>query len=398
MTEQYSDEEVRRERHRQRIEQMRENKRKQMRRRRLMTKAIPFAACILAVFFIIFGVIQIVRHVSGTRQNDKASTENAADSGLMETEEANNGMGADAAVIDTGGNEGGTLTEKAKMQESQSMKSYQAAESSDTVQLGDTLQSGEPFYSQYAILTDVENDSIIAQRNAHTRIVPASMTKILTVLTAAEHIDETQLDAPFTMTLDITDYAYVNDCSSAGFLEGEEITVRDLLYGTILPSGADAAVGLAVYVAGSEEAFVELMNEKIEELGLSQTTHFTNCVGIYEEDHYTTAYDMAMIMEAAMDNELCREVMSAHTYTTSVTEQHPEGISLSNLFLRRIEDKEGGERVLCAKTGYVVQSGHCAVSYAVSEGGKGYVCVTADANSKWRPVEDHAKLYEMYMQ
>lgn len=395
MTERYSDEEARRVRHRQRVEQMRESKRKQMRRRRLMRKFAPLAVCLLAVFLVLFGGIQIVRHVSGAGQRDKENTEGTADAGLAGAADQDGSMETMASDAETGNSEDPAQTEETDTEEK---KSYQANAGSDTVQLGDTLQSGEPFYSRYAILVDTENDSITAERNAHTRIVPASMTKILTVLTAAEHIDETKLDDPFTMTLEITDYAYVNDCSAAGFLDGEEITVRDLFYGTVLPSGADAAVGLAVYVAGSQEAFVELMNEKVEELGLSKTTHFTNCAGIYDDNHYTTVYDMAMIMEAAMDNELCREVMSAHRYTTSVTEEHPEGISLSNLFLRRIEDKEGGEKVLCAKTGYVVQSGHCAVSYAVSAGGKGFVCVTADANSKWRPVEDHAKLYGMYMQ
>lgn len=396
MAEQYSDEEARRERHRRRIEQMRASKRKQMRRRRLMRKLIPLTGCILAVFLLIFGGIRIVRHVFGEGQRDKENTEGTADAGLAGTSEQDNNIEAIAPDAEAGSNGNSVQTEETE--ETEEKKSYQANADSDTVQLGDTLQSGEPFYSQYAILVDTKQDSIIAERNAHTRIVPASMTKILTVLTAAEQIEASQLDDPFTMTLEITDYAYVNDCSSAGFLDGEEITVRDLFYGTVLPSGADAAVGLAVYVAGSQEAFVELMNEKVEELGLSKTTHFTNCAGIYDDSHYTTAYDMAIIMEAVMDNELCREVMSAHTYTTSVTPQHPEGISLSNLFLRRIEDKEGDERVLCGKTGYVVQSGNCAVSYAVSESGKGYVCVTADANSKWRPVEDHAKLYRLYMQ
>lgn len=398
MTERYSDEEARRARHRQRVEQMRESKRKQMRRRRLMRKFAPLAVCLLVVFLLLFGGIQIVRHVSGAGQRDKENTEGTADAGLAGAAEQDGSMEAMASDAEAGSSVDRAQTEETDTGETEPKKSYQANAGSDTVQLGDVLQSGEPFYSRYAILVDAENDSIIAERNAQTRIVPASMTKILTVLTAAEHIDEAKLDDPFTMTLEITDYAYAHDCSSAGFLDGEVITVRDLFYGTVLPSGADAAVGLAVYVAGSQEAFVELMNEKVEELGLSKTTHFTNCAGIYEEDHYTTAYDMAMIMEAAMDNELCREVMSAHRYTTSVTEAHPEGISLSNLFLRRIEDKAGGEKVLCAKTGYVAQSGNCAVSYAVSDSGKGYVCVTADANSKWRPVEDHAKLYGMYMQ
>lgn len=260
----------------------------------------------------------------------------------------------------------------------------------------DTLQLGEDFASQYALFIDLESGNILAEKNAYTRISPASMTKVLTVLVAAEHITPEQLDDTFTFTLEITDYAYVNDCSCVGFLNEETVTVRDLFYGTVLPSGGDAAVGLAVYVAGSQEAFIEMMNEKLEELGLSDTAHFTNCVGLYDEEHYCTLYDMAIIMEAALENDICREVMAAHTYTTSATEQHPEGILISNWFLRRIEDKDTGGEVLCAKTGYVDQSGSCAVSYGIDNGGKEYICVTANASSSWRCIYDHVDLYAMF--
>jgi D-alanyl-D-alanine carboxypeptidase (penicillin-binding protein 5/6) len=227
-----------------------------------------------------------------------------------------------------------------------------------------------------------------------TKIYPASMTKVLTVLVAAEHI--TNLDDEFTVTLDITDYAYKNDCSSVGFLNDETVTVRDLFYGTVLPSGGDAALALATYVAGSQEAFVELMNEKLEELGIADTAHFTNCIGLYNEDHYCTTYDMAVIMKAAVENELCREVLSAHTYTTSSTTQHPDGITISNWFLRRIEDKDSGGLVLCGKTGFVNQSGSCAVSYYISDSGVPYICVTADTYSSWRCLYDHVAMYNEY--
>ena len=141
-----------------------------------------------------------------------------------------------------------------------------------------------------------------------------------------------------------------------------------------------------------------MMNEKLDELGLSDTAHFTNCVGLYDENHYCTVYDMAVIMKAAMDNELCREVMSAHTYTTSATTEHPDGILLSNWFLRRIEDKDSGGEVVCGKTGYVVQSGNCAASYGVAQSGKGYICVTANATSGWKCIYDHVDIYKKYME
>lgn len=256
----------------------------------------------------------------------------------------------------------------------------------------------EEVVSDYAILVDADTDTIIAQKGAYDRIIPASMTKVLTLLVAADVITEENLDDTFTMTREITDYAYKNDCSSVGFLDGEVVTVRDLLYGTILPSGGDAAVGLATYVAGSHEAFVEMMNEKVEQLGLSDSAHFTNCVGIYEKELYCTAYDMAVIMKAAMENELCREILGTRTYTTTATAEHPEGITISNWFLRRIEDKDTGGEIVGGKTGYVVQSGSCAVSYQENENGKTYICVTADSTSSWRCIYDHVEIYNSYIQ
>lgn len=249
--------------------------------------------------------------------------------------------------------------------------------------------------SGYGILIDVESGEILAQKGATSRISPASMTKILTVLVAAEHV--TDLDDTFTMTIDITDYSFVNDCSNVGFEVGEVMTVRDLFYGTILQSGADAAVGLATYVAGSHEVFVDMMNEKLEELGLSDSTHFTNCVGLYDQEHYSTAYDMAVILKAATDNEFCREVLSEHIYTTSATAEHPEGITISNWFLRRIEDRDTHGEVLCAKTGYVVQSKSCAASLATDRAGKEYICVTAGSNSSWTCIADQVELYQRYL-
>lgn len=258
-----------------------------------------------------------------------------------------------------------------------------------------TMPFGSDVVSQNGIFIDVGDGRIIAQKDPDMRINPASMTKILTVLVAAEHV--TDLDAPFEITIDITDYSFANECSNAGFEAGEVVTVRDLFYGTILPSGADAALGLATYVAGSQEAFVALMNQKIEELGLSGTSHFTNCVGLYDEDHYSTAYDMSVMLKAAYDNSFCREVLAEHVYPTSFTEQHPEGIILSNWFLRRIEDKDTHGEVLCAKTGYVDESGSCAASLIVGRDGREYICVTAGSTSSWRCIYDHVALCQQFI-
>lgn len=250
--------------------------------------------------------------------------------------------------------------------------------------------------SSHVILISLSDDRIVTERDAHTKMYPASMTKILTVLTAAEHMKS--LDDKVTITAGEEDYSYSNDCSNVGFCVGETVPVKDLFYGTVLPSGADAAAALAIYTAGSQEAFVDMMNEECEKLGIADTSHFMNPVGIYDDDHYSTAYDMAVIMNAAVSNDICREVLSAHTYTTSCTAEHPEGITVSNWFLRRIEDHlSGSGTVLCAKTGYVVQSGNCAASYAEDKAGNGYICVTGDSTSSWRCIFDHAALYDKYI-
>ena len=265
--------------------------------------------------------------------------------------------------------------------------------------------------SQYAVIIDLESGEAVAGRESTARMYPASMTKVLTLLTGVEILEdkarearadgetvtvEDLLDETLSVSEEILNYTYSKGCSQAGFMTGEIVTVRDLLYGTILPSGGDAAMSLAVYTAGSEEAFVQKMNEKVAELGLSGTTHFTNSIGLFHEDHYTTCQDMAMILKAAVENDLCREVLSRHIYTTSPSAFHPSGIEISNWFLRRIEDKDNHGIVMAGKTGYVMESGNCAASYQIDDLGHHYVCVTGNAWSGWRAIYDHVAIYQTY--
>ena len=252
--------------------------------------------------------------------------------------------------------------------------------------------------SAYAVIVDLVSGEIIAGREYDTQMNPASMTKILTLLVAVENINLNKLDTDtYEIHQGITDYVYSNQMSQVGWQIGDEPTIRSLLYGTILPSGADAALALAEYTAGSEEAFVELMNKKLQELGIADTAHFTNVVGAYNEDHYCTCLDMATILRAAIDNELCREVLSCHYYEVPPAggEESPS-IEISNWFLRRIEDKDTHGTVVCAKTGYVSEAGFCAASYQESDDGGHYICVTADAPGTWPCIYDHVELYETY--
>lgn len=282
-------------------------------------------------------------------------------------------------------------TEAKEEKEEETSQVFSASEDESTVAI-----SLDSVVSPYAILINSDTGKIVATKNGRERIYPASMTKIMTVYTAAKHIKAESLSEKVTLSHEAVDYAYANDCSTSGFLENEEITVGDLFYGTICPSGGDAAYQLAMYVAGDVDTFIGMMNDEVSNLGLDQTTHFTNPVGIFDEDNYSTPYDIAMILEAAMADEICNKVLTTKVYESKGTELNPEGIIISNLFLRRIEDKEFGGQILGAKTGYVDQSGSCAASCEKSNSGTTYYCVTAGSSSSWRCIYDHVDIYSNY--
>ena len=339
---------------------------------------------------LIFVIVLIVSATIHSKVKSKAEDEPSDNIDIMESNEASSEDSV-IEIIDT-------IVEEPEEYSPYKEKSDDASSFFDgyTVEVSENTDyiASEDVLSTYALLVNLDDGTAVASKDGTVRINPASMTKILTLLVAAEHI--TDIDDTFEMTQAIGDFVYKHDCSAVGFEVGEKVTIKDLLYGTILPSGGDAAMCLAEYVAGSQEAFVDMMNDKLSELGLSNTAHFTNCIGIYDEDHYCTLMDMAMILKAAEENKLCHEVLQARVYTTSKTVEHPEGITISNCFIRRIEDKDTHGEVCGAKTGFVVQSGCCGASYQVSNDGTHYICVTADAWSSWRCIYDHVAIYDAY--
>ncbi|MDE5590920.1 MAG: D-alanyl-D-alanine carboxypeptidase [Acetatifactor sp.] len=416
-------EEERRLRRRRRLEEMKREKRRAELMQRKVIPAAALAILIVAVVGISALIMggrrekpdnsgeQSMASVGGYPERDEGyimltmPPEESDDEGGTALPEEPNGEGADEEIMSSEGSDKEGVGTPASQTpgiagtETPQPKVYTAVSTSATTGFA------EEVISEYGVVIDVENGTILAQRNAKTTMSPASMTKVLTVLTAADALgiggadwaSNPVLDETFEITINITDYSFVNGCSNVGFDVGEKVTVRDLFYGTILPSGADAALGLACYVAGSHEAFVELMNRKLEELGLSDSTHFTNCVGLYDENHYSTVYDIAVILKTAADNPFCRAVLSAHKYNTGATEQHPEGLLISNWFLRRIEDKDTHGEVICGKTGYVVQSKNCAASLAADVHGKEYICVTAGSSGSGPCLNDHVKLYQTWL-
>ncbi len=232
----------------------------------------------------------------------------------------------------------------------------------------------ESLDSPYAVLMDGETGEVIASKRGDEKIFPASMVKIMTVLTAIEHIKN--LDETITMSYDYYDALYEQDASRAGFEPGEEAVIRDLLYGAILPSGAECCMELALQAAGSESAFVELMNGKAVDLGLTQT-HFTNCTGLHSDDQYSTAAEIAEILREALKNKTFYQVFTADSYTVRATQVHPDGFTFYSTMFKSMESPTviGGE-IEGGKTGYTDEAGHCLASMA-EIGGREYILVTA---------------------
>ena len=139
---------------------------------------------------------------------------------------------------------------------------------------------GNEIYSHNALLIDLTDRKIIAEKNSAEMVYPASLTKIMTVLVALENIND--FDGSFKIDEELNQHLIRENASVVGFAVGEPMTVEDMLYGTMLASGADAAAGLACYVCGSQDAFVELMNQKAQQIGM-KNTHFANVTGSVEK-------------------------------------------------------------------------------------------------------------------
>lgn len=221
-------------------------------------------------------------------------------------------------------------------------------------------------FCTHAVLLDANHGEILYDMKANEKAFPASTTKLMTALLVLEAVEYGQLtlDTPIaageTRMQDVT-YSYVN----AELKLGEVLTVEELLYLVLLPSYADACNVLAVAVDGSIEAFVDHMNRKATELGC-QNTHFTNPVGIHNENHYSTAYDLALIMKACLEYDTYLEISKVPKYTLHATElSGPREFYNSNALVSTwrysgyIYDK-----CIAGKTGNTDEAGRCLVAAA----------------------------------
>lgn len=228
-----------------------------------------------------------------------------------------------------------------------------------------------------AVLIEAESGRILYQKDANKRRPMASTTKIMTALVALEHGD---LDAPIRIPAE----AVGIEGSSLYLVENEVLTLRELLYGLMLRSANDAAAAIAVAIAGSVFDFSEMMNEKAEEMGLTNT-HFDNPHGLDSEEHYTTAYELALITAEALKNEVFREIVS--TYKKLLPQLNVPDRRLVVNHNRLLRTYDG---CIGVKTGFTKKDGRCLVS-AAERDGVTLIAVTLNAPNDWN---DHKKMLD----
>ena len=214
--------------------------------------------------------------------------------------------------------------------------------------------------SQYAYVYDPDTQQVLLDKAADERMYPASLTKMMTAMVVLDNNPD--LSATVTITEEMLAGLYEANASVVGYGVGATPTVLDLLYGTILPSGADAVNALAFYTAGSIDGFVNMMNEKAAELGMSGT-HFVNPTGLHDDNHYSTCHDMAVLVDYAIQNETFRTVFETETYTDTT------GITMEATVLPYTSTNHiAMPGFLGDKTGYTLEAGHCMASYSELNG------------------------------
>ncbi len=237
--------------------------------------------------------------------------------------------------------------------------------------------SAEAVSAKSYIVMDAVTHTVIIDGGCHQVLPMASTTKIMSALLCLESGD---LDSEFVVDSD----AIKVEGSSMGLMEGDIVSKRDLCYGMLLPSGNDAAGAAAVKIAGSYSAFADMMNSRASEIGM-ENTHFVTPSGLHDDNHYSTAYDMALLTAEALQNEDFSEICSQKAQKLSFgNPPYDRWLYNSNKLLDMYEG------VIGVKTGFTDEAGRCLVSACQREGTT-LICITLNDKDDWN---DHMRLYD----
>ena len=240
--------------------------------------------------------------------------------------------------------------------------------------------------SEHVILYNLNDDQILYEVKANDQVQIASMTKIMTAIVVLEKIDN--LNSKVVMTNDMFYRLAEENASVAGFKVGEEVTYEDLLYGLMLPSGADAAQALAISTYGSIDNFVDAMNKKTSELKL-KNTKFSNPAGFDSVNNYSSVFDVSLILKYALKNDKFKKIFTSDKYTTS-NKKH-------TFISTRVKSNFDTSFIDGSKTGFTYDAGLCLASIA-HHNNVNYLLVTAKApyNNKLNHLKDAKEIYSYY--
>lgn len=259
-----------------------------------------------------------------------------------------------------------------------------------------------PLLCDYVYLIDPDTNQVLIDRGSEERMYPASMTKVMTSIIALEEIPDPE-NVTIEFTQEMLNGLIAASANRAGFLPGDKPTALDHIYGDLLPSGADCSRALAFYISGSEEAFVDLMNQKAQELGMHDT-NFVNTSGLHDDDHYTTCRDMMKLYLYCMQNEDFMEILKTQVHVSVPVDHFPEGLGMTNFVLMYINQENPPYQnymipgFVAGKSGYTTEGEYTLVSNA-EENGMNLVMVNAHGYVQPHypaSIEDSATVYNWY--
>lgn len=239
--------------------------------------------------------------------------------------------------------------------------------------------------SDYSILYNLNEDIILYEENSDTKVSIASLTKMMTALVAIENINDMNEQVVITAR----DFGGTDGYSKAGFNIGDKVTYLDLLYGILLPSGAEAANAVAYSISGDINKFVDLMNAKAEELNMTNT-RFANPVGKDDVYNYSTAKDVSKLLKNALKNEMFKKIFSTREYTTTT------GLELKST-LTHYGKLFDTSIITGAKSGFTKGAGRCLASVSQINGVDYlFVVIKSDATENFNAVKDTLTVYNYY--
>lgn len=247
------------------------------------------------------------------------------------------------------------------------------------------------FESKNISVYNITKDKEVFNLEENKQVPPASLTKIMTVITAIENIEDTDKVAPIDK---VTYQKMVADnASMAGFYGNEPTTYKDLLYGTMLASGGECANSLAINISGNIENFVTLMNKKVKSLEL-ENTNFKNPEGMDENENYSSAKDIASIIKSSLSNKVFKEVFTSGEYVSTPTLDHPEGVVIKSTIFEALEGYEqDGFKILGGKSGTTIGAGYCWATL-IEKDGEEYICVVMGSENEEGRILDTIKIAE----